>query len=93
MLALRDYVTKNGFRRVLLGLSGGFDSALTLAIAVDALGSEQVQPLFLPKTLYFSVDRPGGTSAGCYLIGQLTGITDYPGDASFYSAAAALYCS
>ncbi|XAV88249.1 MAG: NAD+ synthase [Candidatus Symbiodolus clandestinus] len=49
VLALRDYVTKNGFRRVLLGLSGGIDSALTLAIAVDALGSEQVQPLFLPS--------------------------------------------
>jgi len=37
-LGVRDYVDKNGFPGVLLGLSGGIDSALTLAIAVDALG-------------------------------------------------------
>ena len=46
---LRDYVNKNGFLGVLLGLSGGIDSALTAAIAVDALGKEHVRCIFLPS--------------------------------------------
>lgn len=48
VLAVRDYVTKNGFKGAVLGLSGGIDSALTLAIAVDALGKERVQALMMP---------------------------------------------
>ncbi|SQI36636.1 Glutamine-dependent NAD(+) synthetase [Leminorella richardii] len=48
VLAVRDYVTKNGFKGALLGLSGGIDSALTLAIAVDALGKDKVQALMMP---------------------------------------------
>jgi NAD+ synthase (glutamine-hydrolysing) len=44
-----DYVRKNGFRHVLLGLSGGIDSALTLAIAVDALGPGAVSAVLLPS--------------------------------------------
>lgn len=47
--ATSDYVRKNGFREVLLGLSGGIDSALVLAIAVDALGPERVLALLLPS--------------------------------------------
>ncbi len=47
--ATADYVRKNGFRDVLLGLSGGIDSALTLAIAVDALGAERVTAVLLPS--------------------------------------------
>jgi NAD+ synthase (glutamine-hydrolysing) len=49
VLALRDYVHKNNFHDVLLGLSGGIDSALTLAIAVDALGAEHVHGVMLPS--------------------------------------------
>lgn len=45
---VRDYVRKNGFSGVLLGLSGGIDSALTLAIAVDALGAENVEAVMMP---------------------------------------------
>lgn len=45
---VRDYVHKNGFSGVLLGLSGGIDSALTLAIAVDALGAENVEAVMMP---------------------------------------------
>jgi len=45
---LKDYVNKNGFRGVVLGLSGGIDSALTLAIAVDALGSHRVNAVMMP---------------------------------------------
>lgn len=48
VLSVRDYVNKNGFSGAVLGLSGGIDSALTLAIAVDALGSERVQALMMP---------------------------------------------
>ncbi|MFT5419515.1 MAG: NAD+ synthase (glutamine-hydrolyzing) [Candidatus Endobugula sp.] len=48
VVGLRDYVNKNHFKRVVLGLSGGIDSALTLAIAVDALGAESVQAVMMP---------------------------------------------
>ena len=49
MLGLRDYVTKNGFAHVLLGLSGGIDSALVASIAVDALGAERVSAVIMPS--------------------------------------------
>ncbi|PDH38342.1 MAG: NAD+ synthase [Halieaceae bacterium MED-G27] len=45
---VRDYVEKNGFPGVVLGLSGGIDSAVTLAVAVDALGAERVQAVMMP---------------------------------------------
>jgi NAD+ synthase len=48
VLGFRDYVNKNGFKSVVLGLSGGIDSALCAAIAVDALGEERVRTLMLP---------------------------------------------
>lgn len=49
VLAVRDYVTKNGFPGALLGLSGGIDSALVLAIAVDALGKDKVRTVMMPS--------------------------------------------
>jgi len=49
VLAVRDYVRKCGFPGVLLGLSGGIDSAVTLAIAVDALGAERVEAVMMPS--------------------------------------------
>jgi len=49
VLGVRDYVGKNGFPGALLGLSGGIDSALTLAIAVDALGAENVNAVMMPS--------------------------------------------
>ena len=49
VLGVRDYVTKNGFPGVVLGLSGGIDSALTLAIAVDALGADRVEAVLMPS--------------------------------------------
>jgi NAD+ synthase len=48
MLGLRDYVEKNGFRNVVLGLSGGIDSAICAALAVDALGEERVRCVMMP---------------------------------------------
>jgi NAD+ synthase (glutamine-hydrolysing) len=58
VVALRDYVDKNGFPGVLLGLSGGVDSALTLAIAVDALGRERIHAVMMPSeyTAQISLD-------------------------------------
>ncbi|WP_439107213.1 NAD+ synthase [Congregibacter sp.] len=48
VLGMRDYVNKNGFPSVVLGSSGGVDSALTLAVAVDALGPERVEAVMMP---------------------------------------------
>ena len=48
VLGVRDYVNKNGFPGALLGLSGGIDSAVTLAVAVDALGKENVNAVMMP---------------------------------------------
>jgi NAD+ synthase (glutamine-hydrolysing) len=49
VLGTRDYVRKNGFQKVMIGLSGGIDSALTAAIAVDALGKENVVGITMPS--------------------------------------------
>jgi len=56
--AVRDYVNNNGFDGVVIGLSGGVDSALTLAIAVDALGAQQVHAVMMPSryTAQISLD-------------------------------------
>src|ERR1700675_1306274 len=48
MLGLRDYVNKSGFKGVVLGLSGGIDSALVAALSVDALGAQRVRCIMLP---------------------------------------------
>lgn len=55
VLATRDYVQKNGFKHVLLGLSGGLDSALVLAIAVDALGADKVRAVMMPSPYTASI--------------------------------------
>ncbi len=49
VMGTRDYVNKNGFPGVVLGLSGGIDSGLTLAIAVDALGADRVHAVMMPS--------------------------------------------
>ena len=49
VLGVRDYITKNGFPSAVLGLSGGIDSALVLAIAVDALGADRVRAVMMPS--------------------------------------------
>lgn len=50
VLGVRDYVNKNGFKGIVLGLSGGIDSALTLAIAADAIGADRVKAIMMPFT-------------------------------------------
>src|SRR3954454_23991676 len=57
MVALRDYVGRNGFPGVILGLSGGIDSALSAAVAVDALGADKVRGVMLPSKYTSSESR------------------------------------
>ncbi|MEZ5616029.1 MAG: NAD+ synthase [Rhodocyclaceae bacterium] len=58
VLGVRDYLGKNGFPGAIIGLSGGIDSALTLAIAVDALGADRVRAVMMPSpyTAQISLD-------------------------------------
>ena len=57
VLGVQDYVRKNGFKRVVIGLSGGVDSAITAVIAVDALGAENVLGVFMPSPYTSKVSR------------------------------------
>jgi NAD+ synthase len=68
MLGLRDYVDKNGFPGVILGLSGGIDSAISAAIAVDALGAARVRAVMLPSP-YTSVHSLEDAAACAKLLG------------------------
>jgi NAD+ synthase (glutamine-hydrolysing) len=61
VVGTRDYVRKNGFARVVIGLSGGVDSALTACVAVDALGAESVTCVFMPTR--FSSSESGRDAA------------------------------
>src|SRR5207237_4850669 len=63
MLGLRDYVNKNRFPGVLLGLSGGIDSALSTAVAVDALGADRVHTLMMPSR--YTLQESLGDAAEC----------------------------
>ena len=58
VLGVRDYFAKNGFAGAYLGLSGGIDSALTMCVAVDALGADRVRPIIMPSpyTAQMSID-------------------------------------
>ena len=75
VLGVRDYVSKNGFRGAVIGLSGGIDSALTLAVAVDALGPENVEVLLMPSryTADMSVEDAQEMAArlgvACHIVG------------------------
>lgn len=64
LLGLRDYVNKNRFPGVLIGLSGGLDSAITAAVAVDALGAERVRCVMMPSpyTSQESLDDAAGVA-------------------------------
>ncbi len=64
VVALRDYVARNGFPGVILGLSGGIDSALSAAVAVDALGADKVWGVMMPSafTSQDSLDDAAGSA-------------------------------
>src|SRR5204863_5856475 len=63
-LGLRDYVEKNGFGDVVIGLSGGIDSALTAAIAVGALGAERVHGVSMPSRYSSEATRSDAARLG-----------------------------
>ena len=67
-LGLRDYVNKNGFPGVVLGMSGGIDSALSAAVAVDALGADRVHCVMMPSP-YTSVESLEDADHACKLLG------------------------
>jgi NAD+ synthase len=70
VLGLRDYVNKNGFPGVVLGLSGGIDSALSAAVAVDALGADRVRCVMMPSP--YTSQESLDDAEGC---AQLLGVT------------------
>jgi len=84
---VRDYVLKNGFPGVLVGLSGGIDSALTLAIAVDALGAGKVRAIMMPSQYTADMSREDARAEA-----QALGVcyTDIPIDAIFAAYRTAL---
>lgn len=69
MIALRDYVSKNGFPGVLIGMSGGVDSALSAAIAVDALGADNVHGVMMPS-VYTSHESYKDAEDTCRALGM-----------------------
>jgi NAD+ synthase (glutamine-hydrolysing) len=81
VLGVRDYVNKNGFPGVVLGLSGGIDSALTLAVAVDALGSDRVHAVMMPfeYTSQLSLDVAAQQAEGLDVDYQVIAINDVYG--------------
>lgn len=68
VLGTRDYIRKNGFRQVVIAISGGVDSALTACIAADALGSENVTGVFMPSQ-YSSTDSREDAQALAHNLG------------------------
>jgi NAD+ synthetase len=87
-LGVRDYVNKNGFPGVLLGLSGGIDSALTLAVAVDALGPERVRAVMMPSQYTASMSREDAQAEAQALGVRYTEIAIKPIYDAFMSALA-----
>ncbi len=71
MLGLHDYVVKNGFPSVLLGISGGIDSALSAAVAVDALGADKVYGVMLPSPYTAQESLDDAAAVASYLGIQL----------------------
>jgi NAD+ synthase (glutamine-hydrolysing) len=69
-LGLSDYVGKNGFERVVLGLSGGIDSALVAALAADALGADKVEAVSMPTRF-----NSEGTQSDARLVAERLGIS------------------
>ncbi len=78
VLGVRDYVNKNGFPGVLLGLSGGIDSALTLAVAADAIGPERVKAVMMPSQYTAGMSREDACAQAAALKVRYTEIAIKP---------------
>ncbi len=91
VLGLRDYVGKNGFAGVLVGLSGGIDSALSAAVAVDALGADDVHAVMMPSP-YTTAESLADAAECAALLGvRLDQISIEPGIQSFDAMLAPLF--
>ena len=91
VLGLRDYVAKNGFPGVVLGLSGGVDSGLSAAVAVDALGPDRVHALMMPSR-YTATDSLEDAGESAALLGiQLDTVAIEPAVEAFGSMLAPLF--
>ncbi len=75
VLGVRDYVTKHGFPGAVMGLSGGVDSALTLAIAADALGPERVHAVMMPSRYTSAMSREDASAQAQALGVRLSSIS------------------
>ncbi|MEE2997681.1 MAG: NAD+ synthase [Pseudomonadota bacterium] len=83
VLGLKDYVYKNGFPGVIIGMSGGVDSALTAAVAVDALGPDQVHCVMMPSP-YTSEESLDDAAEACRMLGvRLDSISIEPAMGAF----------
>ncbi len=91
VLAVRDYVEKNRFPGALLGLSGGIDSALVLAIAVDALGPERVRAVMMPSPYTAGISGQDAQAMAAGLGVQYDVIAIAPQVAAFEQALAPLF--
>ncbi len=87
VLGTRDYVSKNGFERVVIGLSGGIDSTLTLLVAVDALGADRVTCVSMPSRYSSSGTRDDARTLAENVGVELLEIADRPGDGGLRRAA------
>ncbi len=91
VLGLKDYVDKNGFPGVVLGLSGGVDSALSAAVAVDALGAERVLTVMMPSP-YTSEDSLEDAAEAARLLGtRLETVAIEPAMSAFDAMLAPLF--
>ncbi len=91
VLGLRDYVRKNGFPGVVLGLSGGIDSALTAAVAVDALGADRVRGVRLPSRFTSDASQDDAAASAEALGMRLETIAIEPPVAALEDAVAPLF--
>ena len=91
VLGLRDYVRKNGFPGVVLGLSGGIDSALTAAVAVDALGADRVRGVRLPSRFTSRASQDDAAASADALGMRLETIAIEPPVAAVEDAVAPLF--
>ncbi len=80
LLGLRDYVGKNGFPGVVIGMSGGIDSALTAAVAVDALGAERVRLVMMPSPYTSQHSLEDAAEAAGLLGARIDEVGIAPGD-------------
>jgi NAD+ synthase (glutamine-hydrolysing) len=86
VLGVRDYVNKNRFKGVVLGLSGGIDSALTLVVAVDALGAERVSAVMMPFRYTSEMSRDDAAEQANMLGVKYSSISIEPMFEAFMSA-------